>query len=66
MLTLPCEQCPVYPMCRQREQINCDNLWSALAYELESHFPYQFPKLLYIGRSEEPFLPITRVKRIAK
>lgn len=64
---IPCKECPVYVMCRNRMSIKCLKLYRYVTDQgMLRKFPKELPKLVYLSRDSIPYLPITRETRIAK
>lgn len=51
-MKLPCENCPVFAICKQKEEVRCDALYTYV--DKRNSFPKQFPNLIHLGRNK-PF-----------
>lgn len=64
---IPCKECPVYVMCRQRQSIKCLKLYRYVTEQGRlREFPKEFPRLTSLSRDSIPYLSITRETRIVK
>lgn len=63
---IPCDECPVYVMCKNKTDIKCLKLYRYVTEQGKlRRFPLEnLPRLTRLSRDILPYLPITREGRV--